>query len=1094
MTGDCNNKNPLLRDGTSQQQRLLKALLPSYVSVDERSMQDLIDFAANYGKEIKYWEANNTYINNTWESFFRDQVIDEAGQTTQPHYALFIAFLEIFKFAQTDLNTITQRHLDFYYRDVLRLEEKEAIPDQVFIIFELAQQVASHLVVQGTALSAQKDATGVDLTYDTTKDIVVNTAQVAELKSLFYNKSFDQRLYASPIANSDDGLGKEIGGDEKKWRTFGAISDPTLPFNSPLIDRQQAEVGFALASPILLMGEGNRYIRITLNCSSITNISSSEIKNAFNVSFSGEKAWIPPVASTTKLPHDNTYISGSSIVIERTLTVDQPAVIPYNQTVLLSPFNTQWPVAKSVLNTSDTSNPYIYEKLKALVITNAQIFIEVDGVKNLVLQNDQSGVDASKPFQPFGNRPVITSSFYIGSSEVFSKSISSLDIDITWKGLPDAVNGFAGYYQHYIPAAENANRKNGSFRTNISVLDGKAWKSVVPSASDISRLFNPPTDSPLQNFRRMNIPGSNFAFYNRDPEFGLSTLTDYDNNSARGFVRLEIANVDFGHGDYQNSFATQALMAAKAADSAGVLGFPLPNEPYTPLISELTLSYTSTVTIQLANTATVNNEAAFDNRIDQFFHIEPFGVAETHPFITTNTGYVPLMPVYSDEGSLYIGLSALNPPENLSLLIKVAEGSANPDFPKQPVKWSYMVNNEWKDFPALKILSDSTNGLLTSGIIVFDISKTITNTNTLLTGGLHWLKASVETDSGAVCELIDLRTQAVMAVFTDNGNDPNHLLTSLPAETIKNLVVSDDAIDKVSQPYASFGGKVKEQPVDFYTRVSERLRHKNRAVNIWDYEHLVLEKFQDIYKVKCLNHTRYVSVNDIKELAPGSVSVVAIADLRNKNAIDPLKPKTSLILLTEIQQFLQLINPPCVDLHVRNPLYEEITVEFNVRFLPGFDNGFYGQKLEQDIKQFLAPWAYGTADIVFGGVIHRSMILNFVEEQVYVDYVTCFKMNQIIGTVILKDIEEASTTTSASILTSASSHAITVMETDDCDCKDNLVEAPFEPVDNTCDCGCDDCGHTDASTPGSTKKPRPFGVGYFQVGSSFIVGNGIGFA
>ncbi|MGZ4157434.1 MAG: hypothetical protein ACXVED_09810, partial [Bacteroidia bacterium] len=263
MIKDCNTKNPLLRDGTSQQQRLLKALLPSYVSVDERSMQDLITFANNFGKEINYFDVNNT-VAGDWQSFFKDMVIDEAGQTTQPHYALFIAFLEIFRFAQDDLNTITQRHLDFYYRDVLQLKEKDAIPDQVFIIFTLAEQVASHLITAGTALDAKKDATGVDLVYDTTKDIVVNTAQISELQALFYNKQFDKRLYASPIANSADGKGKEIEGDEKKWETFGNLADPSLPFNSPLIDRQQAEVGFAFAAPILQMKEGNRFVNITL--------------------------------------------------------------------------------------------------------------------------------------------------------------------------------------------------------------------------------------------------------------------------------------------------------------------------------------------------------------------------------------------------------------------------------------------------------------------------------------------------------------------------------------------------------------------------------------------------------------------------------------------------------------------------------------------------------------------------------------------------------------------------------------------------------------------------------------------------------------
>lgn len=1093
MSKECNSKNPLLRDGTSQPQRLLKALLPSYVSVDERSMQDLMTFASNFGKEIKYYNFNNTWLNNDdWQSFFKDQIIDESGQATQPHYALFIAFLEIFRFAQDDINTITQRHLDFYYRDVLRLKEKDAVPDQVFIIFQLAQQVASHLITKDTKLDAKKDATGIDLIYDTEKDIVVNTAQVASLKALFYNKKYDKRLYASPIANSADGNGKEIEGDEKKWKTFGSISDPALPFNSPLIDRTQAEVGFAFASPILQMAEGHRYVKITLNFSSLSGITTAELKNAFTVLFSGEKEWIAP-STGTKTPSDKTYVSANAIVIERTITIDQPAIVNYDGTVLLSPFNTAWPVVKIVLNTNDTSSPYIYEKLKSLVLTSTQIDVDVEGVKNLILQNDQSKVDASKPFQPFGNRPVVSSSFYIGSAEMLSKSLTSIDIDITWKGLPEDKLGFKDYYHHYRPTDENDKRINENFKANISVLDGKSWSGIVSSPSDTCRLFDPKTNAKLLNFRRISLPSGSLAFYKRNPQFSLSPLTKYDNNSTRGFLRLQLTDVDFGHSDFQNSFSYQAFKAA----AGGIDNNPLPNEPYTPLISEITLSYTSTVVIQTANTPAVNNANSFNNRIDQFFHVEPFGVAENHPFITTNTGYVNLLPVYNDEGSLYIGLSGLNPSEILTLLIKVAEGSANPDFSKQPVKWSYMVNNEWKEFPVLKLLSDTSNGLLTSGIITLDISKQATSNNTLFPAGQHWLKAAVTDDSAAVCELISLHTQAVTAVFHDNGNDPNHLLASLPAETIKELADSDGAIEKVFQPYASFGGHIKEQSNEFYTRVSERLRHKNRAVCIWDYEHLVLDKFPSIYKVKCLNHTRYVSATDIKESVPGSVSVIAIADLKNKNAIDPLKPKTSLILLTEIKDFLTTLTTHCIDLHVRNPLYEEISVDFNVKFLPGFDNGFYGQKLEEDIKKFLAPWAYDSGNIFFGGKIHRSMILNFVEEQPYVDFVTCFKMNHIVGTVVNKDVEEAVTTTSASILTSAAVHIVHVLETDDCECDDNLVREPYPPVDKHCDCNCDDCDHSETESTGTgtipRPRPRPFGIGSFVIGNNFIVGNGKGF-
>jgi hypothetical protein len=217
-------------------------------------------------------------------------------------------------------------------------------------------------------------------------------------------------------------------------------------------------------------------------------------------------------------------------------------------------------------------------------------------------------------------------------------------------------------------------------------------------------------------------------------------------------------------------------------------------------------------------------------------------------------------------------------------------------------------------------------------------------------------------------------------------------------------------------------------------------------------------------------------------MAPGHVSLVTVSNVRNQNAVDPLRPKTSLITLNSINEYLSSITPPFVKLHVKNPVYEEIRMDFTVRFYAGFDNDFYRNKLDEDLRKFLAPWAYSAVDISFGGVIHKSVILKFVEDQEYVDFVTCFRMDHLYPGGALLDIEEAKTITSASILTSAPAHTIQVLETDDCgDCKSNIVGQPFDPVDDSCDC------NDHEAQKGS------YGIGAFIIDKTFIVGNGTAF-
>jgi hypothetical protein len=1165
MSDNCNNKNILQRDGTSQSQRLLAALLPSYVSVDERSMEDFIAFARNFATEIQFYNLADARQGD-WVDFFLKSISEE--QKTEPHYALFIALLELYQVAQDDINTITKRHLDYYYREILKLEEKPAVPDQVFIIFEAAEQVASALVVKGKELNAKKDADGVDLVYKTNKDIVVNHGLVTELKNVFINRPLDSafdsvypdpipyiapgdppqpatggnnwRLYASPVADSSDGIGGDIETEEKRWRIFGAPGQN----KENKADRPQAEIGFAFASPLLFLAEGNRTVTIKINFNRprlsnprslsylatalpstaasmdlsrslrdvpveefevrvadfYLNEQNAALTNALKIYFSGEKEWIAPAQINSVL-----YLDNGDLEIKCTLTESQKAVVAYDESVLLQPIRTQWPVVKIVLNTDSPSTEFIYKDLSTRKIFSTDINVDVTGVKNVIIQNDDTVLSADKPFQPFTSQPIPDSAFYIGSTEIFQKQLDRIDVNITWDGLPNEKipvgtpahdefkygDGFYDYYEHYLPPAEITRRKNTNFKVNAALLHGRKWIDVN-AGTDGYRLFDAGDSDPLSDISRVitiQNTTSNLGTVARDPK--INPVEEFGVESQKGFLRLSIDTVDFGHSIYQNSFAQQAIWVVKQSQDANFIHPPvigatigLPNLPYTPQIKELSVNYKSGETINLTKQTTDSqNQTNFEKRVEQFFHILPFGAAENHPHITKTESEIPLLPQYPDEGSLYIGVSSLAPPQILSVLLKVAEGSSNPDYAKQPVNWSYLYNNEWYSFNQLQILSDSTSGILTSGIVTFDLPKTFNNTNTALTEGLYWLKASVEHYSTAVCDLVSVQAQAVAATFADHGNDPNHLRLPLPAETIKEFVNSQSDITKVTQPFSSFGGSIKEQSEEFYVRVSERLRHKNRAVTIWDYEHLVLQQFPAIYKVKCLNHTRYNTITDINELSPGHVSLVIISNVKNKNALDPLKPKTSLITLTQIEEFINEIKSPCAHLHVRNPIFEEVQVEFNVKFKPGYDIGFYGQQLNAELKQFLAPWTYGTKDIVFGGKLHKSVVINFVEDREYVDYVTCFNMHQWIPTGLHtapdvdKDIDEAVTTTSASILTSYPTHLITVLETEECACEDNLVLQPMlaPPVE------CEDCAHHE-------DKPLT-GIGADEITTTFIIGH-----
>jgi len=1151
MSGECLHSNNLERGGTSRQQRLLDALLPDYIAVDERDIEDLKSFVKAFAEQIRFYKRKTDIADlPTWEEFFENEVSSE--RTTDPHYALFLAFLRLFKIAQDDLNQITRKHLDFYYRDVLQLKEKKATADQAFIIFELAKHVQQHLISEDTRLKGGKDDSGNELIYETNSDIVLNKASVADIKACFRDKQ--SRIYSSHTANSADGQGAEIETAEMNWRTFGK-PDSLWPDN----ERPQAEIGFAIASPLLFMAEGVREITITISLRQKSDnklselLKDTELNDLFRIRFSGEKDWIeadseadenddsetakavetkilsfinragkwqeiagrepatgPVIDDPQKGYHtkkagydigkktareilkqrellgsegfrslkelgevkgvgedklnDLIYTFGQgmnstrvdtkkgTIEIKRTLNQSQDPVVTYvqNEDKLTDPFITEWPVMKCTLRTD--SDPYQLIKLEDLVFQSINLHVNVSDVRELVIQNDQSLLDPGKDFQPFGLQPVLGSSFYVGSREVFSKQLDSLSLDLVWHGLPEDTEGFGSYYSVY-----GDTRTNESFQTTLHLLDKKQW---VPLGTEGESwpLFSA-NEKELKADHRIEVKDSEaLPIIKRDPN--LKAFTELDTSSLKGFLKLELSGTNFGHKEYQAVY-TKTVMGAFQDDGTFNDSVSLPNEPYTPLLKEIKLSYESSQTIWPNYKSKTVSERTSP---EQFFHVGVFGVSEK---LTGSVKKIPyLFPHIKDEGSLYIGLSDFESGQTLSLLFQVAEGSADPDLEPQTLEWHYLSDDKWIPFSQFDILADSTTGLLTSGIIKFSVPKQAGNTHSLMPTGKHWLKATVPSSSEAVSDLIQITAQAVTATFKDNNNDPGHLENALPAKSISKLKEADSAIRSVTQPFSSFGGAVEEKENNFYTRVSERLRHKQRAITIWDYERIVLEAFPSVFKVKCLNHTRFNgSLTNYSELAPGHVTLIVISNVQNKNAVDPLRPKTSLIKLTQIRDYLMKLNSPCVELHVKNPIYEEIEVSLNVKFYSGFDNGFYGKQLEDDIKSFLSPWAYeSTSELELGGKIHQSVILNFVEERSYVDFLTCFEMWHIIkdpatDIVISRTrVDEAEAGTSVSILGSVGQdeqygdHKITVLETDDCSCDSNEVKttAAIASVD---DCG-----------------------------------------
>jgi hypothetical protein len=183
----------------------------------------------------------------------------------------------------------------------------------------------------------------------------------------------------------------------------------------------------------------------------------------------------------------------------------------------------------------------------------------------------------------------------------------------------------------------------------------------------------------------------------------------------------------------------------------------------------------------------------------------------------------------------------------------------------------------------------------------------------------------------------------------------------------------------------------------------------------------VLQEFPAVSKVKCLNHTCETS-----EMSPGHVTLILVPDLQNKHAVNPLQPRVSKAVLEDVKTFVKGLSPSLVEIHVNNPMYEEVQLEFEVSFLKGYEFGFYHQELNRELVEFLSPWSTGEqAEIHFGGRIEKSVLLLFIETRSYVDFVSHFKMYHVGSEGSQRtELDSAVATNSRAILVSHSSHII----------------------------------------------------------------------
>lgn len=1057
-------------------------------------------------KPDKLGSSEATLINHALQAFFAQlynirqsirPLINDALETDghDPAISLFVTFLKLTEKLKNRINQFTAAHRDYYYFDLLNLSLSEPNQDRVVLHLPLKNNVSFAAIDKSMGFSCKKDK-GELTTFSTAANIELNDTTVEELQTIY--------LQRDPFVSPECYLGFVT----KLKRS--ALNKSQLPFsngqsmplfgnkngNQNYLVNEDIDIGFAVASPCLLLKHGKRNLRVKLSlnqpyldssllktalsdystCSadsmhevfrvllqlihfntdsdtvSIINNSAAQYHQAFSQLTEVDKReqvkkhvllsvmegsdsdndvyrafgklishnmlcngkWLTKIDLTRLgaiaskkchldifdtsqntlnyqqlLPDSNGQRSYTSLLekvfcvsltsdhgwlenlptrlrvkttrcdtVKLHLDIDISekalSIIGFNPELHQGTFSTNQPVLKAHLNKVETF--YGYSLFEDFNLNNLDISCTVKDTLAVVAFNQYGQVDTGKPFPAFGPIPTASSYLKIGCYEAAKKQVSSFSVNIVWKDLPPGAGGYSSIFSAY-----GLDVTNRSFLVKSSALIDNVWK-----ATGVSHLFcENDADNSL-------LPQSTLNLLSSDKTTAIQprvTENDYNTKQSlrNGFYEIKLIAPDsgFGHSIYP-TILTQNLTQRLSQKKPMIL----PPAPISPMVEKLTVSYSASEQIDLAQPAPSSKTSS------KYFHcIDHQGIELSNAKDRLNT---PLMPSFHHTGNLLIGFKANTKPAQVSLYFDLNNDSGlTVNGHKAILTWWAYTLTGWIKLGNNSVISDSTDHLSIAGVIRFELPAELAIDDNQSPDDCFWIKVT----NNHACE----HFPTINRVLTNCIEVSASGRTSLSTLT-NNDFLTDTALPQVKSMKAVFHQQTATALLtnrQSISSTSEYLRHKDRLVTPWDFERIVLSSFPEIYMAKCFAHSAFQTLN----AQPGKVLIVVLPHLpEGSNASDSITVSSN--LLKRIHKHLSAKSANGLEIEVSNPRYERVQVRCSVKFNSNISSGLHVKQLNSAISDYFNPWENYRENTGFDWRLGCEDLHSYIEHLEYVDYVT----------------------------------------------------------------------------------------------------------
>ena len=604
-----------------------------------------------------------------------------------PQGAMYMAFLKLFRLVQLDMNSFTERHLEYYYKTVLRLQPMDGEPDIAMVVVQLASTSAQYQLAQGTQMTAGSDPMGNKILFSTIKPVVISQASIQSLAALHAGGTTTESgttqpigyIHAAPVANSQNGLGAPLTDPERGWPTFGPCMVDSIADNIAL----NANQGLVIASSVLLLQEGTRNVSLVF---SFTDPASAQtqtnayvaayvtafpaisedmqintatiLANAFLLYVSTKAGWLPITDFYVETPSD----SSAPFNWNLTFTLTNDAVALVANASLYPGIATDRPMLKLLLNPNALIYPYSY--FQTLTLASVDIHVAVTGLQTINVETVAGPVATGKPFGPFGAVPVTGASFDVVAEELIAKKINSATLTLEWLTLP--ATDFTTYYAGYAPYPFN----DAIFKVNLYVATNGKW---LPQTGNVP---------PGTNTSTTAAP-TGYTLFTQDAEDGASLSS-------------------------QTAFTFDTFTQdASGSGGSNTLSLPVTSSP-----NSITQAMPGTLSVELIQPSYAFGNALYPTLFAEWAVKSVVFIETLLTKSATGTPVAPLLPITPTTTTPPVTPAAATATANLAAK---EEGSA-PNPPFSPTINRISLNYSASETIELVAVSDTTNALASKGL------------------------------------------------------------------------------------------------------------------------------------------------------------------------------------------------------------------------------------------------------------------------------------------------------------------------------------------------------------------------------------------